>query len=88
VAEILSLLQRVPGVKYVLDVKLRTRPVVPREELPLGTESPLKGSGESLEGMEEELTSVEGKLVRVSSDTLLCSLDHEVVITGLGEEDD
>ena len=74
VAEIFSLIQRVPGVKHVLDVNLSRRPVVPREEL-----SP------DLEMEEADLTPVKQKLVRVRADTLLCSLNHEITIADLSE---
>jgi predicted phage baseplate assembly protein len=76
-AEIFSLIQRVPGVKHVLDVSLSTRPVVPVNMVsPQGEEAPA----------EEALTPIKQKLIQVSSDTLLCSLDHEVVIANLGGE--
>jgi predicted phage baseplate assembly protein len=81
VAEIFSLIQRVPGVKHVLDVQLSRRPVTPvNEVLPEGEE----GAAE----VERGLTPVEEKLIRVPADTLLCFLDHEITIVELGEEDD
>ena len=76
-AEILSLVQRVPGVKHVLDVHISSRPVVPAAE---GIDT-----GES-ESRESELKA-EGRVVHVAEDTLLCSLDHEVVLADLGAED-
>ncbi len=81
VAEIFSLIQRVPGVKHVLDVQLSTRPVIPREEVPPEVEE------EAVEPGEEELTPVGQKVLRVSEDTLLCSLAHEITIETLGEAD-
>ncbi len=84
VAEIFSLIQRVPGVKHVLDVQLSTRPVIPRKEL-------LPEAEENLPP-EQELRVVDQKVVRVPTDTLLCSLDHEITMVelgeGLGEEDE
>ncbi len=80
VAEIFSLIQRVPGVKHVLDVQLRQRPVVPNKEVPPEAE----GEREA----EEAPRQVKQKLVRVPADTLLCSLDHEITIAELGEEDE
>jgi predicted phage baseplate assembly protein len=77
IAEIFSLIQRVPGVKHVLDVSLSTRPVVPLNMASLETEEEQEAEG---------LTLVKQKLISVSSDTLLCSLDHEVVIATLGGE--
>lgn len=76
VAEIFSLIQRVAGVKHVLDVQLSTRPVIPAEE---------DGTAES---GSEELTSVEQRVVGVSENTLLCSLDHEVIMTTLEGDDE
>jgi len=75
VAEILSMIQRIPGVKHVLDVRLATRLVVPQEEAP------------SEDGLEERLgmplDPVADRVVRVASDTLLCSLEHEVTLVSL-----
>jgi hypothetical protein len=76
-AEIFSLIQRIPGVKHVLDVSLSTRPVVPINIISLETEE---------EQAAEGLTAVKQRLISVPSDTLLCSLDHEVVIATLGGE--
>ena len=78
VAEVFTLIQRVPGVKHVLDVQLDTRPVVPENEPPPGEPSPAA----------EELTPATQKVVRVPANTLLCSLDHEIVIAALEEEGD
>ncbi|MCB0208258.1 MAG: putative baseplate assembly protein [Anaerolineae bacterium] len=75
-AEIFSLIQRVPGVKHVLDVQLWQRPVVPAEELPLDTE-------EAIRRNETLLTPVEKKGIHVPPDTLLCSLTHQVSIAEL-----
>jgi hypothetical protein len=61
----------------VLDVSVSTRPVVPVNIASREAEE---------EQVEEALTPVKQKLIRVSSDTLLCSLDHEVVIATLGGE--
>jgi hypothetical protein len=78
VAEIFSLIQRVPGVKHVLGVQLSTRPVVPAEEaLPEGEEEQ--------KGIAEPLTVLDQRFIRVSADTLLCSLDHEIASAGLEE---
>ena len=88
VAEILSLVQKVPGVKHVLDVQLSTRPVIPREEVAPDSESPLRGGSDALEGLSVDLTPVDGKVIDVPSDTLLCSLDHDVVVTNLEVDHD
>ena len=78
VAEIFSLIQRVPGVKHVLDVQLSTRPVVPsKESSPEGEEDQ--------EGVAEPLTVLDQRVIRISADTLLCSLNHEITSAGLEE---
>jgi len=74
VAEVFSLLQRVPGVLHVLDVQLAARPVVPRQEAAPDRKAP-------------RLTAVEERVLRVPANALLCSLEHEIVIAGLDEED-
>jgi predicted phage baseplate assembly protein len=95
-AEIYSLLQRVQGVKHVLEVKLMIRPVIPGEEVPPlsdqeaeareDTGSERGEEGETLaseEAEEEELTLVEDRMIDVPPDGLLCSLDHEVRVVNL-----
>lgn len=82
VSELFTLIQRVPGVKHVLDVKLSQRPIVP------GKETPLKAEEEStvapgIEAQVPDLTLVDGRRLDVPPDTLLCSLDHEVALVEL-----
>jgi hypothetical protein len=77
VAEVFSLLQRVPGVKHVLDVQLSQRPVTPDHELSPDAIEPQES--------EETLNPVEQKVVRVPADSLLCSLAHEITLVDLGE---
>jgi predicted phage baseplate assembly protein len=90
VAEIFSLIQRVPGVKHVLDVQLSTRPMIPRRETlrAPGSEQEEGSEEQGQETQVEVLTPIKDKVVRVSSDTLLCSLDHEITLHELGEEDE
>jgi predicted phage baseplate assembly protein len=78
-AELFSLIQRVPGVQHVLDVQLETRLVVPVEETAFASEE-----------SEEEipLTPMTDRVVRVHSNMLLCSLDHEITLHELGEDDE
>lgn len=76
VAEIFSLIQRVSGVKHVLDVTLNTRSIVPANEGP-GTAEDDKG-----------LKAVKQKVVKVPADTLLCSLSHNIEFEDLEEDDD
>lgn len=80
VAELFSLIQRVPGVKHVLDVQLSQRPVIPSKERPLEAEE---------EGPAEQAsTPVQEKVVRVSRNTLICSLEHEITVAELEEVHD
>ncbi len=67
-AEVISLIQQVPSVKYVLDVEVCSRPVIPLEE---------KTAADEIAPM--ELTPVD-KVLQIPDDTLLCSLDHEIQI--------
>ncbi|HMQ56179.1 MAG TPA: hypothetical protein PKD98_29130, partial [Anaerolineae bacterium] len=77
VAEIFSLIQRVPGVKHVLDVKLSTREVKPADETP-------PGEVEAGPVSAKEVTPVEGKILRLKPDMVLCSLNHKVTVADLG----
>ena len=80
-AEIFSLIQRVPGVQHVLDVQLNTRPLTPGEEMALD------GEGEEGESPPSP-TPVEGRVVQLPANALLCSLEHEIVFQSLDEADD
>ncbi len=68
VAEIYSLIQGVPGVKHVLEVRLSQRAVIPSKESSLREE----------EAAQESLTPVTERVLRVPDDALLCSLEHEI----------
>ena len=70
--EIVSLIQQIPSVKYVLDVEVLSRPVVPMEENSIFDDSP------------EELSVVD-RVLRIPEDGLLCSLDHEIEIVEFSE---
>lgn len=65
-AEIISLIQQVPSVKYVMDVEIYTRPVIPAEENAMFDDTP-----------SSPLTRLE-KVLRVPEDGLICSLEHEI----------
>jgi predicted phage baseplate assembly protein len=67
-AEVISLIQQVPQVKYVLDVSVTSRSVVPIEEKKLFDDTPAP-----------ELFPVD-KVLLVPEDGLICSLDHEIEI--------
>ena len=72
-AEIVSLIQQVPSVKYVLDVKVLSRAVVPVEEDSIFEDDEPK-----------ELISIE-KVLRLPADGLVCSLTHEIEIVDIEE---
>lgn len=75
-SEIYSLIQKVPGVKHVLDVRLHQRPVIPaRESAAAGEDQP--------PAEEVALAPVDERRLPVPDDTLLVSLDHDVRITTL-----
>jgi predicted phage baseplate assembly protein len=83
VAELYSLIQQVAGVKHVLDVQLRQRSIVPiQEQPPLGQ---LEEFADAAAGANSaaNLTIVTGKVLTLPADTLLCSLDHEIVLVEL-----
>jgi predicted phage baseplate assembly protein len=65
-AEVFALIQRVPGVKYVINVEIASRPVSPKSETPLNA------------AQQPPLEVLEEKILWVSPDTLVCSLDHEI----------
>lgn len=69
-AEIYSLIQRVPGVKYVLDAEIYSRPVTPRTETNNIDEKPLA-------------SLVKEKMIWIPENALICSLDHEVSVVDL-----
>ena len=81
VSEIYALIQKVPGVKHVLDVKLAQRPVSPaRESAPVGDES---DDRTPIARTELPVTPIEQRRFQVPDDTLLCSLEHAITITEL-----
>ena len=65
-AEVISLIQQVPSVKYVLDVEIFSRTIVPLEEKMIFEDS-----------APAALTAVE-RVLQIADDTLICSLEHEV----------
>jgi len=72
--EIVSLLQQIPSVKYVLDVEILSRPVVPVEENSIFDDEP------------EELSVVE-RVLRLPEDGLICSLEHQIELIEYSEMD-
>ncbi len=72
-AEISSLVQRVPGVKYVVDVQLFTRPVDPERERQRVPEI----------DPQEPLDRLEERVLWIGENTLICSLPHQVNLVDL-----
>jgi len=71
-AEIYSLIQRVSGVRYVMEVEISSRPVEPRSEnLAYVNQQPLAPLGD--------------QVLWVNPDTLVCSLEHEISAVDLAE---
>ena len=68
-AEIVSLIQKIPSVKYVLDTEVQWRPV-----------SPLNESIDDLGSKDIDLKPVNRMLV-LPPDGLVCSLRHEIMVT-------
>lgn len=81
-SEIYTLIQQVPGVKHVLEVTLSRRPVIPAKEVSLQESTDEPASEEAAE-VTPEVIPVRERLVKVPDDTLLCSLDHEIVVVEL-----
>jgi len=72
VAEIYSLIQRVPGVKYVIDVDILSRTIEPKNENRSQDDQPIP-------------SPVEDKVIWVPENALICSLAHEVSIMALSD---
>ncbi len=84
ISEIFSLIQKVPGVKHVLDVQLCTRSLVPaKEKVSPGTAKPEAKEEQMPPRPEPELVPVEQKRLDIPPDTLLCSLEHEIKLIDL-----
>lgn len=79
-AEIYSLLMRTEGVKFIPSLKVEQRPVVPKNEPP-------PGDVQAQAEIDQLLEPVEGQLLRVPSDGLLCSLNHHIEVVGEDEVD-
>ncbi len=80
VAEIYALIQKVPGVKHVLDVRVKTRPVIPIQEIRSGEEEP--GGGQPSEA-DKSLVVLEDKRIDLPVDMLPCSLKHKIKLVEL-----
>lgn len=74
VSELFSLIQQVPGVQHVLDVHIAARELSPLEEsVANGPET----------ANPPPLTAIQGRVLPVPEDTLLCSLMHQVKVVEL-----
>jgi hypothetical protein len=74
VAELYSLIQRVPGVRHVLDVRFGQRPLLPGEPLPRASSTGDGGNGAPALGQ---------RMIEVPPDALLCLLESEVEVVSL-----
>lgn len=84
VAELFSVIQQVPGVKHVLDVQIRQRPVLPSKEAPpLGQLEDFATSAAGARPQDTSLSLVTGRVLQIPNDTVLCSLEHEVELVDL-----
>ena len=61
-----------------LDVSLAQTPVIPREELP----PDMPGDRPD---REEDLVAIKKKVVRLRPNSLLCSLEHDIILLDLDE---
>jgi predicted phage baseplate assembly protein len=84
IAELFSVIQQVPGVKHVLDVQIRQRPVLPSKEAPpMGQLEDFANTAAGARVQDTTLNLVTGKVLLVPADTLICSLEHEVELVEL-----
>jgi predicted phage baseplate assembly protein len=74
-AEILSLIQRVPGVRYVLDVQISTRAIDPHSET--APDDPERNPASLT------LTPLNAQVLPLPDDSLICSLEHEIIPVSL-----
>lgn len=72
-AEVISLIQQVPSVRYVMDVEIYARPVVPVEEKSFFEDMP-----------DAPLTKIDSVLP-ITEEGLLCSLEHEIEVLSVEE---
>ena len=70
-AEIISLIQQIPQVQYVLDVEILYRRVMPVEENP------------AFDTVQNPELSKLDKVLIIPDDGLICSLDHEIEIVNI-----
>ena len=72
-AEIVSLIQKSPSVKYVLDTEIDWRQV-----------SPMNETQDDRSARDMDLRKLD-KMLALPSDGLVCSLNHEIIVTTMDE---
>jgi predicted phage baseplate assembly protein len=77
-AELFAIIQRVKGVKHVLEVKISTRTVDPLQEVDLTRSGDASDSTDATAGVAP--SPVEGNRLLIAPDALLCSLDHIITV--------
>lgn len=83
IAELFALLQKVPGVKHVVEVKLQTRTVNPADELASSEDSGDADEAVASTRPVPELRAVAERRLVVPADGVLVSLAHEVNLVEL-----
>ena len=89
VSELYALIQRVVGVKHVLEVRLAMRALTPKAEAVAAGQEQLalvpagSNAAPPADVAEKPLTPVKDRRLEVPPDTLLCSLDHDVQVVTL-----
>ena len=87
ISELYALIQRAPGVKHVLEVRLSTRPILPGDEAPHSGEQmalvPTGANAPVVDAADVLLTTVKDRRLEIAADTVLCSLDHDVQVVTL-----
>jgi predicted phage baseplate assembly protein len=78
VSDLFSLIQQVPGVKHVLDVRLGQRPIVPARLRPASGEDEETSAQDG-----EQVATSEQRTIHVPEDTLLCLIGAEVEVVTL-----
>jgi predicted phage baseplate assembly protein len=79
IAELYALIQRVRGVRHVLDVAVESRPLdLARERAGVSPLEEFAAQAVDARDTPPALTRLTGNMLAVAADTLLCSLDHEI----------
>lgn len=79
IAELYALIQRVRGVRHVLEVTIESRPLdLTRERAGSSALEDYAAAAADPRNALPALTRLTGNMLAVAADTLLCSLDHEI----------